>query len=63
VLFEKFSQPQSGFEELLPRLNLESTSVTATENREQHIETSIFVLGALRCAALCCAASCCFLLR
>ncbi|KAL4452130.1 hypothetical protein ABPG75_007792 [Micractinium tetrahymenae] len=63
ALFDKYSQPLNILEGLLPMLNLQSTQVTATENRQQFIETSIFMLGEsaascdeveLRCLCLLC---------
>ena len=56
MLLAKFSQPCNVFEELKGHLSLASTEIRGDDNQEQIVETSLFMLGALRLATLCLAA-------
>ena len=54
VLLERFSNPLVVFANLKDRLSLRSTAVQERDNPEQHIETSLFMLGALSHYRCCC---------
>lgn len=48
VLYQRFSSPAGVFEELKGHLSLASTAMREGDNREQLVETSLFMLGAPR---------------
>jgi hypothetical protein len=52
VLLERFSNPLGVFANLKQGLSLRSTAIQERDNEQQHIETSLFMLGALSTAAV-----------